>query len=472
MRVDWSRLEAADPAERTQLITNNPENQWFERKSARVGLDVLARALIGLANAEGGLVVIGVSGGSIEDLARAERKLNSLRKVPQTHCSPPPRVRFHLLDLIDDGNARTVLVAEVPPGTTLHETTAGDCYLRTGDSTVRLSPTQREELAYDRGAAQYEARPVAGIGIDDLSPGQLGGLREALQSALSTDRMLRARSLLTSDGQVTIAGYLLLASDPESLMPHAHVRLLRFLSSEPGTGSRQTLAEDGDIRVEGPIPSVIHRAAATMGDWIPSRRALLPTGRFGPVPVVPRDAWLEGLVNAVVHRSYSMVGDHVRVSIFPDRVQIESPGRFPGIVDLARPTDISRYARNPRIARVCNDLGITQERGEGIRRIFDEMETYGLVEPQYHQTSGSVRLTLYGTSRISPHLASQLPTGAERALRALRSERRPMGTGEVSEAIGLARPATIKALRALEELGEIKWRGNSPSDPRATWSLS
>lgn len=312
---------------------------------------------------------------------------------------------------------------------------------------------------------------MTGIGIDDLDPHQLHGLRDALQSTLDTDRMLRARSLLTLDGQVTVAGYLLLATDPETLMPHAHVRLLRYLSSEPGTGSRQTLAEDGDIRIEGPIPTVIQRATETMEDWIPSRRALLSTGRFGPVPVVPRDAWLEGLVNAVVHRSYSMVGDHVRISIFPDRVQIESPGRFPGIVDLTRPGDISRYARNPRIARVCNDLGITQERGEGIRRIFDEMETYGLVEPQYHQTSGSVRLTLFGSSRISPHLASQLPTGAERAMQALRSERRPMGTGEISEAIGMARPATIKALRALEDLGEIMWRGNSPSDPRATWAL-
>ena len=70
-----------------------------------------------------------------------------------------------------------------------------------------------------------------------------------------------------------------------------------------------------------------------------------------------------------------MVGDHIRVAIFPDRIEIESPGRFPGIVDPDRPLDIARYARNPRIARVCNDLGITQEKGEGILRIFEERWT-------------------------------------------------------------------------------------------------
>ena len=62
--------------------------------------------------------------------------------------------------------------------------------------------------------------------------------------------------------------------------------------------------------------------------------------------------------------------------------------------DPTKPLDIARYARNPRIARAWSDLGITQERGEGIRRMFEEMRLVGLTDPDYHQTSGSVRLTL------------------------------------------------------------------------------
>jgi ATP-dependent DNA helicase RecG len=72
---------------------------------------------------------------------------------------------------------------------------------------------------------------------------------------------------------------------------------------------------------------------------------------------MPRDVWLEGLVNAVLHRSYSMAGDHVRVETFPNRIEIENPGRFPGLADPAAPLSISRYARNSRIVRVCSDLG-------------------------------------------------------------------------------------------------------------------
>jgi ATP-dependent DNA helicase RecG len=52
----------------------------------------------------------------------------------------------------------------------------------------------------------------------------------------------------------------------------------------------------------------------------PARRALAPSGRFEDIPLVPEDAWLEGIVNAVVHRSYSLAGDHIRIEIFDDRM--------------------------------------------------------------------------------------------------------------------------------------------------------
>lgn len=301
-----------------------------------------------------------------------------------------------------------------------------------------------------------------------LTPVQLGA---AIGSNASGDRLLASRSLVDLRGNINVAGYLLLAQHPQQLMPHAHVRVLRYLDTVAGAGSRQTLADGGDRRIEGRIPEVIRGAAELIQEWMPKRRALRPDGLFGTVELVPRDAWLEGLVNAVVHRSYSMAGDHIRVSIFPDRIEIESPGRFPGIIDPDRPLDIARYARNPRIARVCNDLGITQEKGEGIVRIFEEMRMSGLADPVYKQTSGSVRLTLQSAPRLSAKAAETLPKAATSVLDVLRAAGRPLGTGEIAEGIGRQRPATLKALKALQSLGEVVWEGNSAKDPRATWSL-
>jgi ATP-dependent DNA helicase recG-like protein len=141
-----------------------------------------------------------------------------------------------------------------------------------------------------------------------------------------------------------------------------------------------------------------------------TRRALASTGRFERIGLVPRDAWLEGLVNAVIHRSYSISGDHIRIEIFDDRIEVESPGRFPGISDMS-PLKVTRFARNPRVARVCADLNFGQELGEGIRRIFEEMRLAGLAAPVYRQTSGSVRLVL-NSAPIDVELESRLPRGA------------------------------------------------------------
>ena len=174
-------------------------------------------------------------------------------------------------------------------------------------------------------------------------------------------------------------------------------------------------------------------------------------------------------MNAVIHRSYSVGGDHIRVEIFDDRIEIESPGRFPGVVDVSDPLHISRFARNPRIARVCADLRFGQELGEGIRRIFEEMRLAGLAEPAYTQTAGSVRLTL-SSVLVDRALEERLPRSARSVLRLIREAGR-LSTGEAVEATGSSRPAVLRQLQALEREGLIEWVGKSKKDPRAYWKL-
>lgn len=462
-------------SERAGSLLALREDQWFERKSVRVTPRRFAEALVGLGNAEGGVVIVGLSQGRVEDVDKESKRINELRQAPFNLVSPPVRTHFDVIDVMDgEGQPARVLVASVTPGDAVHELGNGDVYLRVGDSTIRLSPTQRQELMFDRGASQYEAAPLAGIGMGDLDEDQLRHFRSALGAdpASPYERQLQARSLLTVTDQVTVGAYLLFAHDPSILLPHAVVRILKYGSTSRGTGTRQELLEGGDIRLHSSVPLVIHQASEVIDDWLPQRRALQRDGTFSGTPIVPRDAWLEGLVNAVVHRSYSAAGDHIRVEIFPDRIEIESPGRFPGIVDPDHPLEIARYARNPRIARVCSDLAITQELGEGIRRMFDEMRNNGLSDPIYQQTTGSVRLTLAAIARLDPQVEARLPRGAKDVLKALRTAAQPMGTGEISEAVNRARPSTLRILNALRDEGLLYWRGNSPKDPRATWELA
>ncbi|MGI8946909.1 MAG: ATP-binding protein [Ornithinimicrobium sp.] len=452
-------------------LASVPEDQWFERKSARVAPKDLAVPLVALANAEGGTAVVGIHDGKVDGVRRHIDRVNSLRQAPLDHTHPPVRTHFDQVACLNSaGELDTILVARVSPGEVVHETTNGECYLRVGDESRRLSFGQRQELHYDRGSPPYDGQPVRGLRVDDLDRPSLVAYRSSAGASGSFTRLLQARSLLSADGEVSVAGCLLFAANPQEWFPHAHVRVLRYQGVERGTGRRLSLDDTGDVRIEGPLPAVIEKAADVTEQWVPRRRSLAEGGTtFTGIPIVPRDAWLEGLVNAVIHRSYSSAGDHIRVEIFPDRIEIESPGRFPGLIDPRRPLEVGRYARNPRIARVCADLRIGQELGEGIKRIFDEMRLRGLTDPVYSQTQGSVRLVLEGASRIAPAVIAALPKGSTDLLNRLRQARQPLGTGQLVDLAQLSRPTVKKQLAALREQGLVEWDGRSEKDPRAVW---
>ena len=377
------------------------EDQWFDRKSVRVLPKDLGLPLTGFANAEGGIIVIGLHDGQVEGCRQHPEKINSFRQAAIDFTVPPVRFAVSEVECVNSsGEDDLLLVLRVAPGERVHEVKTGDCYLRIGDETRKLGYAQRQELEYDKGQAQYDGLPCPGVTMSDLDGRFLKDYRQGIRAS-SVNSLLQARNLLTQGGEITNAAYLLFGEHPQDVFPQAQVRVMRFLGTDRGSGARFALEEGTDRRAEGPIPRCVTDATAIIDELLPRRNHLGPSGRFEATPIVPREAWLEGLVNAIIHRSYSMAGDYIRVDIFTDRVEIESPGRFLGLPNPARPSQLTRFARNPRIARVCADLRIGREAGEGIKRIFDEMRFAGLAEPVYKQTRASVRLILSG-ARLPP----------------------------------------------------------------------
>lgn len=444
------------------------EDQWFDRKSSRIAPRSLGDALIGFANADGGIVVVGLSDGRVEGTDKLGAARNDLIQAPLDYCVPPVRAATRLVPCVThDGTADHLLVFEVRPSSgVVHANRKDEVFLRVGDENRKLTFAQRQELTFDRGPGSYEARTLVAVHEADLDDGLLDQYVEAVGST-DRARLLQARSLVDDDGQLNVAGWLVFARHPQTRLPEAYVRVLRYQGSERGAGARQRLLVDQ--RLEGPVPRVLREASREIEAVQPTRRALGRSGRFEPVALIPTDAWLEGLVNAVVHRSYSLAGDHIRVEVFDDRIEIASPGRFPGIVDLADPLTAPRFARNPRIARVCADLDFGQEIGEGIRRIYEEMRLAGLEEPVYVQTEASVRLVL-SAEPMERQLDAQLTPDARAVTAALREAGR-LSTGEVGELLGRSRPYALKVLRSLETPGIVRRVGKSRKDPRAYWEL-
>ena len=276
----------------------------------------------------------------------------------------------------------------------IHEIKTGECTSASGTRReTQLSPTEGTRIR--QGPGSIRRNPVPGVAMDDLDELFLADYRQSI-GASSIDSLLQARNLFTRSSEITNAAYLLFGHHPQDVFPQAHVRVIRFLAADRGTGTRLSVEEGTDLRVEGPIPRCITEATAIIDDLIPRRRHLASSGRFEATSIVPVTPGLKAwsMPSSTAPTAWPVTTSASRSSRTGSRSRIPAGSR--ASPSLARPSQITRFARNPRIARICADLRIGQELGEGIKRIFDEMKFGGLAEPIYKQTSTSVRLILPG----------------------------------------------------------------------------
>jgi ATP-dependent DNA helicase RecG len=458
---------AAPPAKIGEQLLRLTEDQWFDKKSARVTARNLAPHIVAFGNAEGGTIVIGLHDDRVEGTDQTIARRNELMQAAVDFTVPPVRMRSRLVPCVTSSGASDhLLVLDIEPDEVVHATTKDEVFLRIGDESRRLTYAQRQELHYDKGQSSYESRPSDALAHSVQLDAKVVGDYQSATRAKDAERLLTARGFITPDERLTVAGALLFAEHPQEWFPEAFVRVLRYRGTQRGTGSSQQLVLDE--RFEGSLPSQLLAAHPVIAREQPTRRAL-SGGRFGDVPLIPEPVWLEALVNAVIHRSYSLAGDHIRVEIFDDRIEVSSPGRFPGLVDVSDPLHVARFARNPRIARVLADLHFGQELGEGVRRMFQEMRDAGLLDPSYRQTSGSVIVTL-PTESAHEAFDAQLSADAKVVVSALRNAGR-LSTGELSELLDVSAVTGLRRLRAMQAEGLIEWVGKSSRDPRAYWTL-
>ena len=449
------------------MLLAEPEGQWFDRKSARIRAADLANPLVAMANADGGVLAIGLGGGECEGVDAGARDQNDWRRAGVQFTVPPVPYEASLLDCINrSGQPDHVFIIEVPPGDRVHANRKDEVYLRVGDSNHRLTFDERLLLEYERGEIAFETRPVPEAFEIEMDEAALASYAEQIGHPDPT-RVLNAMPLVGDDGRLLTAGALLFGKEPQRAFPQALVRTLRYEGREARTGEEQNLR--GDRYCQGSLPQQIEAAAEFIREQLPKWRQLGPDGRFDWFPIVPEAAWMEALVNAVLHRAYSDFGDHIRASIFDDRVEVASPGRFasgPPPRDLA---NVRRAARNPRIARVMGQLRYGQDVGEGLRRMAEVMASNRRPPPEIRQTAGGVKITLRAPAPELQRLA-ELPAATQRFYEHLK-EAGQLRTAEAAALEGVSRPTALRHLTRLAEADLARRVGGGRYDPRAYWAI-
>lgn len=465
------------------------ESQRFDRKSAKIEAKDIANHIAGFANSDGGVLVIGISdNGELEGFEKYPNKENEFLKCTTTYLKTTPEIKYEKLNIINNGGKEDFILL-------LHIEISHNClirnvkdevYLRRGDSTIKLNDDQIQVLKVDRPEISYEDQLVMNSKIEDIDEEMVGIYAKAIGADNKNYLdILRARRFLMERNGIeylTTAGALLFAKDPTVFFPCARVRIVKYDGTYMQTGENLNIIKEKFFRL--PLYKAIKEVHAFVGTQLREFSYLNKEGAFEKVPEYPEFAWMEGITNAITHRNYAMQGEHIKIFIYDDRMEIKSPGKLPGFVTLENMKNV-RFARNTRISEVLLDLGLVKELNEGVSRIYEEMANFFLDEPKYEILQGDIlMLTLKNniimrSKRKVENLLKNDKIGQlwpnlnimERKVVQIVFDKVNVSTSEISELVERDRKTVQRILKKLETLELVEWVGSSIKDPKKYYRI-
>ena len=335
--------------------------------------DDLADEIAALANAEGGVLLCGVTDeGDVQAMTRQQIvELDSLLvQVSSDSIKPAVRIRTYHRQL--DG--RLFMLVEIPGGESQHESPGGS-YVRVGGSKRKMTSDERLRLAQRRGQARFHShdeQTVPGTGFETLDESLWRPLLSAEGSAEPQPALAKFALLANDDAGIlrsTVAGVLLCTRSPEQWLPNAGITATRYLGRDRASG--QIDAQE----ITGPLNRQIGDAVAF------AMRNMRVAARKAParvnLPQYSERALFEAIVNAVVHRDYSISGSRIRLSMFEDRLEIQSPGSLPN--NLTLDSMAARQAtRNEALTSVLTRMPVEGIQGSADRQFFMERRGDGV----------------------------------------------------------------------------------------------
>lgn len=472
-----------------EYLTKNPENLYLDRKRAKVSLQDLANEVASFANANGGVIAVGITDdGIIEGFnLYGAKKLNDYQKVVSNYLNPAPVYECELVNIKNqkDEDDNILLLHIEPAMNYIVRNNKDEVYCRQGDSSIKLTSDQVRSLEYDRKERDFEAEILIDSSIDDIDEDMVTLYKRKLGTKVSTEQILKARGFLREkqgDLHLTKAGMLLFGKNPSVYLPSARVRVLKFEGNDFQVGTEMNIVKDRTF--DSCLYKTIEQARDFINSQLREFTHLNSEGIFETVPEYPEFAWYEGLVNAVTHRDYSNNGEHITIKLFDDRLEICSPGRLGGFVTLDT-MRTKRYSRNPQIARVLNEMGIVRELNEGVKRIYTEMQRFFLKDPIYSEPDrNSVLLVLDNNiiMRSKRKEESMLKDNAiqdkweklnylEKQVLATIFDKGEISSEETAKIINRGKTTAVKMLNKLVDMNLIVWTGTSKADNKGRYIM-
>jgi len=418
-------------------VIKKPESKTLEFKRDLSSPKPILKSLIAFANSAGGRLVIGVTDDKqvigVDDPFDAEERFCNLiadsiapRLVPNVELITIEGKTVMVVEVFLSGSRPHWLNAEGPDD---------GVYVRLGSSNRKADRALIAELRRSAEGITFDETSIPELSIDDLD---LDAIRQAFSGIRYIDEqsLLTLKILVLHQGKLvpTRGGILLFGKQRTFHFSDAWIQCGRFLGTE-----KIDIFDHVDIELP------LHQAVDEVLLFLKKhayRSADLSDVRRKDVWSIPLGMLREGIINAIVHSDYSQRGAPIRVTFLDDRIEIESMGiLLPGLTVEEMKQGTSRI-RNHVIARVFRELGLIEQWGTGVRRIFQEAKELRLPEPKIEEVGMRLRLTIYlaekhKISSAGKGARSRARSGAqsEAVLRAISGG--PLSASELMDILGL-----------------------------------
>jgi ATP-dependent DNA helicase RecG len=383
-------LEAVRAGRRAQELESSTLEFKEEAKVEHDTIRSILDAALCFANTSGGIVVLGVS----DKLSGPTAFKGTSLEVENVKRRVYELSRPHLLADVwaERHSGARLLFVHVPQGSEIHSDPQGRAPRRVGRDCVPMEPSEQARLREDRRGTDWSSkqsgRPATAISPEAMTAARLllGNFPDERRkySKLQDSDLLRALGVI-GGGEILNAGAILFCAPEEPTAPAIVYQYRATPSGEPRAIER----------LGTPLLLAFQRTLEFLRARMNATPVTLPDGQQIQVEDFPSLAAREALANAVIHRDY-----HVRGSVIfehsPEALVVTSPGP---LVAGVTPENILTHPakpRNPTLANAARVLGLAEEVGRGVDRMFKEMIASGRDIPRIESTFDHVRVTFLG----------------------------------------------------------------------------
>ncbi len=385
------------------------EKQTVELKSAEKGCPTrLYDTLSSFSNQdEGGVIIFGVDENDKYNVNGVYDPQDLQKKVTEQCKQMEPMVRalFTVCD-IDD---KVVVSAEIP-GVDITERPVfykgvgriKGSYIRVGESDEPMSEYEVYSYEAFRKRIRDDIRTVDEAKLQLLDEKRLNDYltmvkqeRRNLSENVSNEEILELMAV-TSGNVPTLAGIMTFSKYPQTYFPQLCITAVSLPGTEMGTVGESGERFIDNKRITGAIPDMLEEAVEFVRKNSRTKTIIDDNGKRKDKPEYPIKAVREAILNALVHRDYSLHTENtpIRIEMYRDRMEVINSGGLYGKISIDALGKVHPETRNAALANMLELLKITENRYSGIPTMRSEFIQAGLPAPIFSVVHGEFKVVM------------------------------------------------------------------------------